>query len=198
MSVNDENFLDLLERYIDEEAISEKINLDSKNDENVIDKNIRLEFDKNDTISIRKFVNDYLKIQSSCEGLLHKGLKSFESKYVMTISNEFAHKNPEFVQNGYLLLVLDTHHNLATYINPYYLKKVIESGDVEKVYRIFSKKVINDFNELQEYFETYNRLSANFENTRKFFAFLKEVKKDRKVKRLIEEETKNNEEIKRK
>ena len=189
MSLEDKTFLELLDEYFDEELVSEKINLDSENHKKNDYNNARLEFNKDNTISIRRFVNEYLAIDNECYGLLHKGLKSFESPYIMTISNEFAYKNPEYVQNGYLVLVVDSYNNLATYINPYYLKRVIETGNIEEEFRVFSKKEINDFNELLEFYNKYCQLQEKYENNKKFFQLLKAVNKDKKVRKLIKQES---------
>ena len=69
------------------------------------------------------------------------------------------------------------------------LKRVIETGNIEEEFRVFSKKEINDFNELLEFYNKYCQLQEKYENNKKFFQLLKAVNKDKKVRKLIKQES---------
>ena len=134
-----ENFLELLEEYLNDEEIEMKKRLDQENDD---EKKITTNspFRVEDTISISRFANEYLEITGNCSNLYHSGLKDLGCKYLVGVDNNFANKNPELVYKGYLLLVVDAHHDRGTYINPYYIKEFLKNSNIEKEYNIFIKQ----------------------------------------------------------
>lgn len=77
-------------------------------------------------ISIKEFVNCYLGAEHNCENLRHQGLKSFNNPYVVGVSNDFALKYPEYVSRQDLIIVIDSHKNPGTYINPENIQKLVE------------------------------------------------------------------------
>ena len=94
---NMENFEEMLNNYMDNKEITEKINIE--NEELINDKknNSKCIHKFENTITIREFVRDYLGTDHNCKNLKHKGLKSFNNPYVIGISNDFAIKNQEHI-----------------------------------------------------------------------------------------------------
>ena len=139
--MNEDSFLNLLENYLDMESIE----LKKQEDEKEIKKEKKKKqtesvFTEEDCISISRYVQEYLGIPGNCSKLYHSGLKELGCEFVMGVDNNFANKNPELVHQGYLLLVMDAKHNRGTYINPFYLKKLLHKDDVEKELKTFTKK----------------------------------------------------------
>lgn len=183
--VGEDVYNELLEKKdIDESEIEE---------ENKVDINTPSPFTIENTISIRRFVNDYLSIPGDCSNLLHCGLKDLGSNYVMGVDNNFANKNPELVYQGYLLLVIDAHGNRGTYINPNYLDKLLNKDKVEKEYKEFSHKVVSDLSKIMEYYSNYVALVDEITENDNFYKLLKETKKIKQYKKLMNERENKNE-----
>ncbi len=185
----EENFLDLLEQYLDEEEIELKKREDFIQEEQ--EKNIiqtESNFSKEDSISIDRYVNEFLGIPGDCSNLLHCGLKDLECDYVMGIDNNFANKNPELVHQGYLLLVIDSHNKRGTYVNPFYLRKYI-SKDAERELKLFYKKRLHDLKRLEQFYNEYQLVLNEVQNNEKFYNLLRE---NNKVKQLNKIEMREN------
>ena len=187
----EENFLELLEGYLDEEEMELKKQEDDSFEEK---KKISTEspFNIEDTISIGRFVNDYLSIPGDCKDLYHSGLKELESNYVMGVDNNFANKNPELVYQGYLLIVIDAKHHRGTYVNPMYLKKLLDQKDLKKEFKLFNRKRVSDLRKLEDYLRKYEELNQQIQTNEKFYKMIEETKKIGKYKRLLREERKQN------
>ena len=191
--MNEENFLDLLNNYLDIESIEQK---KKEDEEEVIKekKSIQTEsvFSEENSISISRYVNEYLGIPGNCSKLYHSGLKELGCSYVMGVDNNFANKNPELVHKGYLLLVIDAKNNRGTYINPFYLRKVLEKDNVEKELKTFSKKRKIELEELDRYYRKYLELKSEYDNNTKFYNMLKETHKVKQLKKIMKKEDVNN------
>ena len=191
--MSEENFLDLLDNYLDLETIEQKKREDKE--ETVSNKkHIQTEsvFTEEDSISIARYVNDYLGISGDCSKLYHSGLKEIGCSYVMGIDNNFANKNPELVHQGYLLLVIDSRNHRGTYVNPYYLKKMITKNDIEKELKTFSKKKQIELTKLSEYYKKYLEVKAEYDNNNKFYNLLKETHKVKQLKKIMKKEDVRN------
>ena len=180
-----ENFLEMLEEYLDEEEMELKRQED-EHDENkkyLTDSPFNIE----NSISIGKFVNEYLNIQGDCKDLYHSGLKELGSNYVMGVDNNFANKNPELVYQGYLLIVIDAKHHRGTYVNPMYLQKLLDQKDLKKEFKLFNRKRVNDLRQLEEYLRRYEELSQQIQTNERFYKLLQETHKVGKYKKLLRE-----------
>jgi hypothetical protein len=183
----EENFLELLDNYLDEEEIKRKIQNDEIEEENT-KKNMHTEaiFSIEDSISIGRYVNEYLEIPGDCSNLLHCGLKDLQCDYVMGIDNNFANKNPELVKKGFLLLVIDSHNNRGTYVNPFYLKNFVSNKEnIEKEYKVFTKKFITDLKLLEEFYQEYITILDRMKINDRFYKMLEETHKIRSLKKII-------------
>ena len=185
----EDNFVDLLEQYLDEKEI------ELKKREDVLElvqekKQIQTEsnFSKEDSISIDRYVNEFLGIPGDCSNLLHCGLKDLKCNYIMGVDNNFANKNPELVHQGYLLLVIDAHNKRGTYINPHHLRRYINK-DAEKELQIFRKKRVNDLKRLEIFYNEYQRVLEQLENAENFYNLLQET---HKIKQLGEIEKRDS------
>ena len=190
----EKSFEDLLEEYLDEDEINQIIKKDNYDYYNETKKeNIKIEspFTKDNCISISNYVTSYLGISGDFKDLFHCGLKELNNPYVMGVDNNFANKNPELVHNGYLLLVIDSHNNRGTYINPSYLKSLVDSEKIEKIFKSFQRQRVTDLKNLKMHYLEFERIRQQVDNNKKFFKLLEETHKIRKLNMLKESE-KNN------
>ena len=190
--LEEENFLELLEQYLDNEQIESKKRNDQEEDKKQDHITSESNFNIEDTISIGRYVNDYLGIPGNCSKLYHSGLKELGCSYVMGVDNNFANKNPELVRQGYLLLVIDARGNRGTYINPYYLQKLMTKDNIEKELKAFSKKKQIELTKLSEYYRKYLEVKAEYDNNNKFYNVLRETHKVKQLKKLMKKEDVKN------
>lgn len=143
-------------------------------------------FDKvNDTISIDKFVCNYLgAVDVDCRRLRHIGLKSFGNPYVVGVSNEFSRKNPEYVKTGKILLVLDSRGDLGSYINPELLRKLTDTEAIEDTKRILQSARIYNLGELSDYFARMSVLFKNLEMIETYQQLISDVGKEDVVENI--------------
>ena len=182
----DENFIELLDLYLDEEEIEatkESDLMDEQREQlkNFSDSNFTVE----DTITISRFVNDYLEIPGDCSKLYHSGLKDLGSDLVMGVDNNFANKNPELVKQGYLLLVIDSRNKRGTYVNPLYLERILEKEEVENELNVFSKVGLHDLEKLTEYYNKYLELLNRVETNQRFYNLLRQAHKTKHLNKLL-------------
>ena len=128
--------------------------------------------------------------------LWHHGLKEIGSPLVFGVDNEYANKNPDKVYSGELLLVIDSKGNRGTYVNPEFIKQLIESEDIEQELKKLRRTGIHQLDELEEYIRECVNLQVKYETTlkqnKKTLEMLKETHKMRKFKELKKELKKND------
>lgn len=190
----EENFLELLEQYLDEEEIEMKKKEDKIEEEKELNIKTESNFTREDSISIDRYVNEFLGIPGDCSNLLHCGLKDLKCDYIMGIDNNFANKNPELVKQGYLLLVIDSHNKRGTYVNPFYLKKYV-SKEAEKELTIFSRKRLNDLKRLEIFYKEYLIVLEEIKKNERFYNLLEENNKIKQLNKI--EKRENNDQHKR-
>ncbi len=190
----EENFLELLEQYLDEEEIAMKKKEDKIEEERKLNIKTESNFTREDSISIDRYVNEFLGIPGDCSNLLHCGLKDLKCDYIMGIDNNFANKNPELVKQGYLLLVIDSHNKRGTYVNPFYLKKYV-SKEAEKELTIFSRKRLNDLKRLEIFYKEYLIVLEEIKKNERFYNLLEENNKIKQLNKI--EKRENNDQHKR-
>ena len=190
----EENFEELLDEYLDEKEINAKIKLDEEEiqKENKSD-NTPSNFSIDDAMSIGKYVNNYLHISGNCSNLYLHSLKDLGCEYVIGVDNNFANKHPEFVYQGYLLLVIDVKHNRGTYINPYYIEKILNREIIETSLKRFSTPTRIECENLGEYYQEYQELIQEQEANEKFEKVIKSAHKVKRIKKLMEEKRSLNE-----
>lgn len=185
--MEEENFYELYELYLDDEMVFEKIESDEQEEiyeikpENYDSKS---PFTKEEAISINEYVNKFLNIGSDAHKLLHSGLKDLKCPYVVGVSNDFANKNPELVKQGYLLLVIDYHNNRGTYINPLFLKSLVNNYEHFKEYNWIKKQKIKDLSELKYHYGKYKELETRVDLNERFYDLIDELKKSKKVEEI--------------
>ena len=177
---DEEDFMSMLDDYMDEDEINQQIEADEKEDRNERKKSAHStesKFPETIAISIRDYVEHYLGIASipsveiiehtkykkgkkvktktttriNYDTLWHHGLKEIGSPLVIGVDNEYANKNPDKVYSGELLLVIDSKGNRGTYVNPAYIRQLIESENVEHELKKLRKTGVHQLDELEEY-----------------------------------------------
>lgn len=141
-------------------------------------------FNIDDTITISRYVNNYLGISGDCSNLLHCGLKKFKSNYIMGVDNNFANSHPELVYKGYLLLVMDSNNKRGTYINPYYIDRLLEEDKTKEDLKSFYKHAEVDLSKIKEYIENFEVLLRQVQVNEELNQLIKDTHKVRKLKML--------------
>ena len=115
-----------------------------------------------DTISIKQFLFQYLNINSSCIRLRHCDLKQFESPLVVTVSNDYADKNPDLIKEGFLILVLDCKKDKATFINPKCIRTLVQARTIRERLLELEKTKVYTFEDYKVLFDLANELEDEF------------------------------------
>ena len=190
MSNEELELLELYEEYMDEEEMEKIVKQDEAEEEieRVQRKNhTESKFPEAIAISISDYVNNYLGIDADCKNLWHQGLKDIGSNFVFGVDNNFANKNPDRVYKGELLLVIDAKGNRGTYINPKYLRELIDADDVERELAILRRTGVRDLELLADYIDECVRLQARLETNKRFENLLYETHKMRRFRELKKE-----------
>lgn len=161
----EENFEALLEMYMDENEINEKIKSDNKeikeeekNNEKVSESKKDIRKYKEYAISMEEFLSKYLKMHASklCSTTLsHKDLKylTVGNPLVVGIYNGYVDID-EIIKNDYLL-VYDCNGDIGSYLNPDKLRDLTKLEFVSKQYEIIRKSRIRALEDLDEFYKKY-------------------------------------------
>ena len=191
MGKEDLELLELYDQYMDEETFDQINAQDDKEVEmetkKVYHTKTEAKFPESITITIGTFVNQFLGINADCSKLWHQGLKELGSSFVFGVDNNFANKNPDLVYKGELLLVVDARGNRGTYINPDFLRSLLNKDDLERELSILRRAGIKDLAKLSEYLGECSRLQNQIETNRKFETVLYDTNKMKKFKQLKRE-----------
>lgn len=161
----EENFEALLEMYMNEEEINEKIKSDNeeiKEEEQNIEKVSESKKDirkyKEYAISMEEFLSKYLKMHACklCSTTLsHKDLKylTVGNPLVVGIYNRYVDID-EIKRKDYLL-VYDCNGDIGSYLNPDKLRDLTKLEIVSKQYEIVKKSSVNILEDLDELYQKY-------------------------------------------
>lgn len=161
----EENFEALLEMYMNEEEINEKIKSDNeeiKEEEQNIEKVSESKKDirkyKEYAISMEEFLSKYLKMNTHklrTAPLSHKDLKylTIGNPLVVGIYNGYVDID-EIIKNDYLL-VYDCNGDIGSYLNPDKLRDLTKLEFVSKQYEIVRKSRIRALEDLDEFYKKY-------------------------------------------
>ena len=161
----EENFEALLEMYMNEEEINEKIKSDNeeiKEEEQNIEKVSESKKDirkyKEYAISMNEFLSKYLKMNTHklrTATLSHKDLKylTIGNPLVVGIYNRYVDID-EIKRKDYLL-VYDCNGDIGSYLNPDKLRDLTKLEIVSKQYEIVKKSSVNILEDLDELYQKY-------------------------------------------
>lgn len=161
----EENFEALLEMYMNEEEINEKIKSDNeeiKEEEQNIEKVSESKKDirkyKEYAISMNEFLSKYLKMNTHklrTATLSHKDLKylTVGNPLVVGIYNRYVDID-EIKRKDYLL-VYDCNGDIGSYLNPDKLRDLTKLEIVSKQYEIVKKSSVNILEDLNELYQKY-------------------------------------------
>ena len=161
----EENFEALLEMYMNEEEINEKIKSDNEeikeeeqNSEKVSESKKDIRKYKEYAISMEEFLSKYLKMHASklCTTTLsHKDLKylTVGNPLVVGIYNRYVDID-EIKRKDYLL-VYDCNGDIGSYLNPDKLRDLTKLEFVSKQYEIVRKSRIRALEDLDEFYKKY-------------------------------------------
>ena len=222
---DEEDFMSMLDDYMDEDEINQQIEEDEKEDRNDRKKSghsTESKFPETIAISIKDFVEHYLGIATipsveivehtkykhgkkvktktttriNYDTLWHHGLKEIGSPLVFGVDNEYANKNTDKVYSGELLLVIDSKGNRGTYVNPAFIRQLIESEDLEHELKKLRKTGVHQLDELEEYIRACVNLQIQYDTVvkqnEKTLEVLKDTHKMKKFKELKKELKKND------
>lgn len=161
----EENFEALLEMYMNEEEINEKIKSDNeeikeeeKNNEKVSESKKDIRKYKEYAISMNEFLSKYLKMNTHklrTATLSYKDLKylTIGNPLVVGIYNGYVDID-EIIKNDYLL-VYDCNGDIGSYLNPDKLRDLTKLEFVSKQYEIVRKSRIRALEDLDEFYKKY-------------------------------------------
>ena len=161
----EENFEALLEMYMNEEEINEKIKSDNKeikeeekNNEKVSESKKDIRKYKEYAISMNEFLSKYLKMNTHklrTATLSHKDLKylTIGNPLVVGIYNRYVDID-EIKRKDYLL-VYDCNGDIGSYLNPDKLRDLTKLEIVSKQYEIVKKSSVNILEDLDELYQKY-------------------------------------------
>lgn len=184
----EENFSDLIEKYWDDDIVNKKISDDYKEEDiEAYDSRKDSPFTAKDEIYIDDFVNKFLGIKGDYTKFRHFELKNLNCPYVIGVANSYADNNPTFVTDKkYLLIVIDRNGNRGTYINPIIAHEYFDY-DYKEAKHILKQRHIG-FEHIEEFFENFIRVKAEYDAYLEFFNIIRENKKITKFKKINEYE----------
>lgn len=165
-----ENFEEMLDDFIDENSINEKLESDDIiTDNKSVNKNNKNNSNFERTIPISQFVRDYLGTEHNCKNLKHKGLKSFKNPYIIGVSNDFAIKNPDCIIRNEIIVVIDDYGKPGTYINPNILKQIKSMEEYKLALSILEQIKLYDLKSINELYTKYNEIAQKIEDLEKIY-----------------------------
>ena len=184
-----ENFEVLLDSYLNLNEIENKIQSDNeeiaKEEKNLA---IKKGIDYDNTITIHDFLKNYLHARTNPEfdkmTLPTLKLLGYKSSFVMGVHEKFAKNNPELLDQGFLVLVKDTEHNRAIYINPYFICKLLEDEEIDLKLKKFSNSKSINLEDIDEYYNEYQKLLGDKEDNEITYNIIKRTRKEKKFVRL--------------
>lgn len=182
----EENFEDLLEKYLDNEEIEKKKKIiETEKEEKKSTNYLDLAPYDDYSINITDFLRDYLKMNVNnirTKNLTHRNLKDLtqDNPLVQGIFNNYV--DLDEIVKKYYLIVKDCYGNYGSYINPDLLRDIshmyILGNNIKKLsdYRITDLTQLDVFYEMyiqcQKYIDEYNYLKRKWPN---YDAILKKV-----------------------
>lgn len=186
-----ENFEVLLDSYLNLNEIENKIQSDNeeiaKEEKKLA---IKKGIDYDNTITIHDFLKNYLHARTNPEfdkmTLPTLKLLGYKSSFVMGVHEKFAKNNPELLDQGFLVLVKDTEHNRAIYINPYFIYKLLEDEEIDLKLKKFSNSKSINLEDIDEYYNEYQKLLGDKEDNEITYNIIKRTRKEKKFVKLKE------------
>lgn len=163
----EKEFEELLEDYLDEEEIKDKIKLDKDEVEEEKKSNRDdLATLREYAISIPEFLRDYLKTDISnikTNNLTHRNFKDLtqDNPLVIGIYNKYVDID-EVLKKDYLI-VTDCNNNIGSYLNPNYLRDLTKLEIIKKQLSIMKKIRISILNDLEEYYKNFMEATEEYE-----------------------------------
>lgn len=161
----EENFEALLEMYMNEEEINEKIKSDNeeiKEEEQNIEKVSESKKDirkyKEYAISMEEFLSKYLKMHA---GKLCSTTLSYKDLKYLTVGNPLVvgiynrYVDIDEIKRKDYLLVYDCNGDIGSYLNPDKLRDLTKLEIVSKQYEIVKKSSVNILEDLDELYQKY-------------------------------------------
>ena len=156
-------------------------------------------FTEDDTITLGKFVNNYLGIRIDCSNLYHEGLKDLLDAYqinsmitpadlLFPLPNRVADEHPKLVYDGYVLIVIDNKNKgvRKDYVNPNILKAILRKGEVEARKKELTRVGIRDLDFLHEYIYEFNAVCQELSSIELYEQIVDSVKRHTKLEGLKE------------
>ena len=191
MENKEENFEDLLEQYLDEEEIQNKIKQEEKEIRENKNKFKKLNIPGEYTITIEEFLRDYLKMDTNhikTNNLTHKGLKDLtqNNPLVIGIYNDYLDLD-EIIKRDYLV-VTDCYGNIGSYLNPNYLRDLTKKELIEKELKILEKVRIITLENLEEHYNKFMEASEEYKylevRCKNFYEMLTNVRKGKTIDKI--------------
>ena len=190
----EEDFASMLEYYIDDQKISQIVEEDEREEQRSKKRSGRStesKFPMSIAISIKDYVEYYLGISSlpSVETVERTKYKKGK-KVVVGTSTKINYDT--LWHHG---LIIDARGNRGTYVNPIFIRQLIESEDIESELKQLRRTGIHELELLEEYIRKCTELQLQYDATKDQNRKTLEVfKENRKIKKYYEirEELKKN------
>lgn len=122
--------------------------------------------------------------------LYHMGLKKLSIPYVKGVSHEYANQHPEYVLQGYLVLVEDNKGKKATYLNPIMIKEYVNREATFEEYKKVCEKEYTTREEMDALHSKYLCIKAKVERINQMHMILYETHTLRYVNSIKEKSEK--------
>ena len=160
----EENFEALLEMYMDEDEINEKIKSDDReikeeqNNEKISESKKDIRKYKEYAISMEEFLNKYLKMHASklcTTTLTHKDLKYLTVGNPLVVGIYNGYVDIDEIKRKDYLIVYDCNGDIGSYLNPDKLRDLTKLGFVSKEFNIIRKSKVCALKDLDEFYRKY-------------------------------------------